>query len=171
MFRVRLVGVLNLLLLRGNAATISGFVMAPFVSDELPATPPWWFLERKSALRTIARSPSMVVNNRSVFFSLLWASFPRRQKVESRVEPNVVCQLLNVESRQNVGEVRTQLLPVKVGNVVLVCNGRLATFPFLLLQGRVEQLVCSSESRRLDVDISFETIQLTLYSATGSEVA
>ena len=42
---------------------------------------------------------------------------------------------------------------------------------FLLLQGRVEQLVCSSESRRLDVDISFETIQLTLYSATGSEVA
>ena len=89
--------------------------------------------------------------------------------MESRVEPNVVCQLLNVESRQNVGEVRTQLLPVKVGNVVLVCNGRLATFPFLLL--RVEQLVCSSESRRLDVDISFETIQLTLYSATGSEVA
>ena len=104
--------------------------MAPFVSDELPATPPWWFLERKSALRTIARSPSMVVNNRSVFFSLLWASFPPKAEVESRVEPNVVCQLLNVESRQNVGEVRTQLLPVKVGNVVLVCNGRLATFPF-----------------------------------------
>ena len=55
---------------------------------------------------------------------------PPKAEVESRVEPNVVCQLLNVESRQNVGEVRTQLLPVKVGNVVLVCNGRLATFPF-----------------------------------------
>ena len=45
-------------------------------------------------------------------------SIPLKAEVESCVEPNAVCQLLNVERRQNVREVRMQLLPVKVGNVV-----------------------------------------------------
>ena len=134
--------------------------MAPFVSDEVVFGEKIR-VENNSALSLDGCEQQVRLLQLALGF------VPPKAEVESRVEPNVVCQLLNVESRQNVGEVRTQLLPVKVGNVVLVCNGRLATFPFLLLQSRVEQLVCSSESRRLDVDISFETIQLTLYSATG----